>query len=948
LANEFIAGAGYPPKEKIEEHTVKNGKKWLVILFVVFVSGSIFAEKIVGLYVDFLWFAKHGLGQVLWTVLGAQLGLGFASGVLMFIVTHGVLRRVYHKSSHLPVHLSDQVRREMPFLDLLASNLGPLLFAAPLVLSIMTGLVMADRWETVLLFLNAVPFGAADPAFGKDYSFYLLTLPFWVLLKGLLWEALVVITLGVSLIFFFKRYIYFGANGLEVRQEGQVTLSILAGMFFLLFAGEFYLERFHLLTQGNSVVAGIGYADDHGRLPVLYLLSVLALVGALVSFLGAAGKSLRRVFIAAAGVGLVYLVGNFYPGLLQKFVVTPNELIKETPYIERTIEATLTGYGLDRADTRELTGGASLTAEHIKDNSPTIENIRLWDAEPLLDTLGQLQEIRTYYEFNSVDNDRYQIDGTYRQTLLSPRELLSASLPNRTWINEHLTFTHGYGVSLSPVNEVTPEGLPVLFIKNIPPTSTMDLKVDRPEIYFGELASDHVFVNTGTKEFDYPEGEKNVYKNYQGAGGFEVSSLFRKAMLAARFKTLKILFSNDIQGDSRVLMYRNIRERVDKAAPFLSFDRDPYMVISEGRLVWMIDAYTLSDKFPYSQKVQGYGNYVRNSVKITIDAYDGTMRFYVFDDKDPIILTYRKIFPSLFSDKSAMPKDLARHVRYPSDLFAIQTVVYATYHMKTPQVFYNKEDQWEIPEIDGKFMQPYYTIMKLPGKEREEYILMLPFTPRGKSNLSAWMVARSDGEHYGKLEVYQFPKQKLVYGPNQIVARINQDAEISRQISLWDQRGSSVIQGNLLVIPIEESLIYVRPLYLKADAGKIPELKRVIVGYEDNIAMEPTLEGALKKIFSGLFEDAPEAVREPEAVAKGAPRAERLLGRVVLGQNEFQEIKERFERIRETQNQLDRSLADYREDLDALGKALASAEVLEEKKPQPVESERESLAPAAP
>ncbi|UCD10366.1 MAG: UPF0182 family protein, partial [Nitrospinaceae bacterium] len=554
----------------------------------------------------------------------------------------------------------------------------------------------------------------------------------------------------------------------------------------------------------------------------------------------------------------------------------------------------------------------------------------------------------TYYQFNSVDNDRYRIDGTYRQTLLSPRELLSSSLPNRTWINEHLTFTHGYGVSLSPVNEVTPEGLPVLFIKDIPPSSTMDLMVERPEIYFGELASDHVFVNTGTKEFDYPEGEKNVYKNYAGEGGFEVSSFFRKAMLAARFKTLKILFSNDITRESRVLMHRNIRERVEKTAPFLSFDRDPYMVISGGRLVWMMDAYTLSDKFPYSQMIQGYGNYVRNSVKITIDAYDGTMWFYVFDERDPLILTYRKIFPSLFSDRDAMPKDLAQHVRYPSDLFSIQTIVHATYHMKTPQVFYNKEDQWEIPEIDGRFMQPYYTIMKLPGKEREEYILMLPFTPRGKSNLSAWMVARSDGEHYGKLEIYKFPKQKLVYGPNQIVARINQDAEISRQISLWDQRGSSVIQGNLLVIPIEESLIYVRPLYLKADAGKIPELKRVIVGYEDNIAMEPTLDGALQKIFGGLFAARPDAGEKTRVGTAGVVRADAppLTGRVILGQTEYQEIKKRFERIRETQNQLDRSLADYREDLDALGKALASAEVFGDKKAGSPEDPPQSAAPA--
>ncbi|MEE1551098.1 MAG: UPF0182 family protein, partial [Nitrospinaceae bacterium] len=448
-----------------------------------------------------------------------------------------------------------------------------------------------------------------------------------------------------------------------------------------------------------------------------------------------------------------------------------------------------------------------------------------------------------------------------RQTLLSPRELQSENLPNRTWINEHLTFTHGYGVSLSPVNQITPQGMPVLFIKDIPPRSNVDLKVEQPEIYFGELSNDHVFVNTGTKEFDYPEGEENVYKNYEGSGGIPVESLVRKALLAARFKTLKILFSQDIKDESRVLMYRNITERVLKVVPFLRLDSDPYLVVTEGKMKWVYDAYTVSDRFPYSQTIPRFGNYVRNSVKIVIDAYEGSMQFYIADPNDPIILTWKNIFPELFKDLGEMPEDLRNHIRYPSDFFTIQAFIYATYHMKTPQVFYNKEDQWEIPEIDNKMMEPYYTIMKLPGNTKEEYILMLPFTPRGKSNLSAWMVAQSDGENYGQLVAYTFPKQKLIYGPNQIVARINQDAEVSRQISLWDQRGSKVIQGTMLVIPIEESLIYVRPLYLRADAGKIPELKRVIVGYEDKIAMESTLEKALAKIFD---EDALESI--PDAV----------------------------------------------------------------------------------
>ncbi|MFQ5449458.1 MAG: UPF0182 family protein [Nitrospinaceae bacterium] len=914
-------------------------KRWLVLLGGILIIGVMFADKIIFFYVDWLWFKHLGFESVLWTTIGAQFGLGLLVGALFFLLTYGALRYTFNKTSHLPILLSDQVRREIPFLELLASNLKPLVLFGPLLLAIMTGLVMSQKWDVLLKFFHAVPFGSADPIFGLDHSFYLFSLPLWILAKSLLWEIFVVVTIGVGLIYFFKRFMYLSPTGFVILPEARRTLSLLTGFFFLLLASEFYLDRYALLTEESGVVTGVNYADDHGQLPVLALLIFLSLAAAVVGFLGVFEQGLKKVLLAGVGLAIVYAGGNVYPKILQKLVVTPNELIKEAPYIENTIAGSLMGYGLSGMETQVLTGSDSLTAKNIRDNEATIENIRLWDQEPLLDTLGQIQEIRTYYQFNSVDNDRYTINGKYRQTLLSPRELLSSNLPNRTWINEHLTFTHGYGVSLSPVNQVTPEGLPVLFIKDIPPRSSVDLKVERAEIYFGELSNDHVFVNTGTQEFDYPQGEKNVYKAYQGHGGFEVGSFIRKAILTARLKTLKILFSQDINSDSRVLMYRNITERVQNVAPFLRLDNDPYLVISEGRLFWIYDAYTVSDKFPYSQMIPRFGNYVRNSVKIVIDAYEGSMDFYIADPNDPIILTYRSIFPLLFKDLSEMPGDLKKHIRFPSDLFAIQTFIYATYHMKTPQVFYNKEDQWEIPEIDGQIMRPYYTIMKLPSKEREEYILMLPFTPRGKSNLSAWMVARSDGEHYGKLVVYTFPKQKLIYGPSQIVARINQEAEISRQISLWDQRGSRVIQGTLLVIPIEESLIYVRPLYLKADAGKIPELKRVIVGYEDTIAMEPTLTQSLQKIFGGLMAPSQpaaggEKVAERPALAQNAA----LTGqdRITLSESEFLRIKKYFDRVMESQRDLDRSLGDYKEDLDALGKVLESAVVREApRKPAP-------------
>jgi len=558
--------------------------------------------------------------------------------------------------------------------------------------------------------------------------------------------------------------------------------------------------------------------------------------------------------LVVSGIG-AYLVaaivgGAVYPALLHKFVVAPNELVKETPYIKQNIAATRKGFGLAAVEERNISGQTGLAREDVEKNAATIRNIRLWDHRPLLDTFSQVQEIRTYYDFTTVSNDRYLINGEYRQTMLSPRELSSDSIPTKNWINETLTFTHGYGLTLGPVTQVTPEGLPVLLVKDIPPVSTAaEIKITRPEIYYGKLSSSHVIVNTKSKEFDYPAGEDNVFTEYAGAGGVKIDSLLRKLAFAAHFGSMKLLLSNDMTGASRVLYHRTIAERVGRVLPFLRLDSDPHMVVTDaGRLVWMYDAYTVSDRYPYSQPVGSGVNYIRNSVKITIDAYDGSMKFYIADPADPIAKTIANVFPGVLRPIGEMPEDLRRHIRYPLDIFGVQTAVYSTYHMEDPQSFYNREDQWEIPvmgaESQREAMESYYTIMKLPGEKKEEFILMIPFNPKKKDNLSAWMVARSDGEAYGKMVVYRFPKDRLVYGPKQIVARINQDTEISRQVSLWDQRGSQVMQGTLLVIPIENSLIYVQPLYLRAESGKIPELKRVIVAYENKIAMEETLERA--------------------------------------------------------------------------------------------------------
>jgi uncharacterized membrane protein (UPF0182 family) len=580
------------------------------------------------------------------------------------------------------------------------------------------------------------------------------------------------------------------------------------------------------------------------------------------------------VLLAANFLGL-----GIFPTALQRLRVVPNELEKERPYIEQNVKYTRMAYGLDRIQEQEFPAEETLRADDLRRNDPTIKNIRLWDHRPLLATYGQLQEIRTYYRFVDVDNDRYQVDGQLRQVMLSPRELSYRNLPSRIWINERLTYTHGYGVVMGPVNRITGEGLPDFWIKDIPPVSTGPVKVTRPEIYFGEIGNDYVFVRTRAQELDYPAGDMNVYSNYAGQGGVPIQSFLRKAMFALSFGDVRILLSNDIVGDSRVMYYRQIEERVKKAAPFIQFDPDPYLVIArDGRLVWIIDGYTTSNRFPYSEPVRGLGNYIRNSVKAVVDAYDGSLAFYLSEPDDPVVKAYAQAFPALFQPLSAMPADLRAHIRYPQGLFAIQARMFATYHMRDPQVFYNKEDLWNIPKkaVEGqeRDMEPYYTIMRLPGEKDEEFILLSPFNPSKKDNMIAWLAARSDGAHYGKLLVYIFPKQKLIYGPRQIEARVDQDAFISQQLSLWNQRGSQVIRGSMLAIPIEKSLLYVQPLYLAAEKGSLPELKRVIVAFGNQIAMEENLEASLGQIFGAPGKQAVMARAEAPAGPAAAPKRE--------------------------------------------------------------------------
>lgn len=822
----------------------------LVVLGLVVFAGP----ALITLYLDWLWFGEVGYAEVFLRTLSARTWLGAGVFVFAFAVLYGNLR------------LAQRALRRYEFTIMTAQGphtiavdprrIRPLLYAAAGVAALLLALYASARWDVWLMARHAVPFGTSDPILGRDVSFYVFQLPFLQFVQSVLFMTVLLAAIGVAAAHRVGGSLDFDtARGLVLSQVARRHLGWLAAVLLLLTAFNAWLGISELLTTPGGIVHGASYVDVYGRMPVQWVLVVVACIGAI---LAAYQTRVSRLWPILTAVGLyagVALAGGLYAMILQRFFVAPNEQVRETPYIAHGIAATRAGFALDRVVERELSGEAQLTLEDIERNATTLGNVPLWNDQPLLDTFGQIQEIRTYYDFVSVDNDRYVIDGEYRQIMLSARELNSESLPSRTWINERLTFTHGYGLTLGPVNEVTPEGLPVLFVKDLPLNSTVDLQVTQPGIYYGELSNDHVFVKTATPEFDYPRGDDNVFGSYEGDGGIPVGGLLRRLLLAVRFGSTDVLLSPSLSADSRVLMYRRISERVRRIAPFLRYDSDPYLSISEGRLVWIQDAYTVSTRYPYSTPTVNGINYIRNSVKVTIDAYHGTVVFHLLDTADPVAATLARVFPGLFRPLADMPEDLRTRLRYPQGIFSLQAAMFATFHMTNPDTLYNREDQWEIPSSDlsenAPPMAPYYTIMKLPGETGAEYIQMLPYTPRQKDNLAAWMVARSDGENYGQLMVFQLPKQTVIFGPRQVAARINQDQVIAPQITLWNQQGSEVIQGTLLVIPIEESLLYIRPLYLRAAGGRIPELKRVVVAYQNSIVMEETLEAGLARLFPG-------------------------------------------------------------------------------------------------
>jgi hypothetical protein len=740
-----------------------------------------------------------------------------------------------------------------------------------LIIALFMGFSEGASWEKILIYFNRTSFGISDPIFNKDIGFYMFSLPFWEFVRNWLSFALTLITVVVAAIYVIKRAVKYEYKKLIIETPVKVHLSLLIGFILILKSWQYWINAFKILYSTRAVIFGAGYADTHATLFALRVLMVLALVCAVLFFVTARKENWKLPALGLAVlVGVSVLLGGVYPEIVHRAVVLPNEGTKERPYILNNIEATRVAYGLDKIEEEEFPVKEEISLEDIEKNEDTIRNIRLWDWRPIKQTLKQIQAIRLYYDFNSVDVDRYYFNGNYQQVMVSPRELDKDKIPEqaRTWVNEVLTYTHGYGVVVNPVNKISGEGLPELLIKDIPPVSSVNLDITRPEIYYGEITKGYVIVKTKAKEFDYPKGDENVYSTYAGNGGIAVSSLWRRILFSIKYSNMQILLTTNLTSDSRIMINRNIQERVKKVAPFLSYDKDPYMVISkEGKLFWIQDAYTISSNYPYSTPVAGgYFNYIRNSVKVVIDAYNGTMDFYIIDQKDPVVEVYKNIFPQLFKNFDQMPEDLKEHIRYPKDLFQVQAELYSTYHMMDPDVFYNKEDYWNVPnEIYAENeikMEPYYIVTRLPGHEREEFILMTPFTPSTKNNMIAWLAAKNDQPDYGKLIVYKFPKEKLIFGPMQIEARIDQNSEISQQLTLWGQKGSTVIRGNLLVIPIEESIIYVEPLYLRAEMGEIPELKRVIVSNGSDVVMGNKLEDALEKLFARSF-------REREIVVTG-------------------------------------------------------------------------------
>jgi uncharacterized membrane protein (UPF0182 family) len=827
-----------------------NYRRWFWIALVLVVIFA--ATRTLGTLATWTWMSSVGYLSVFWTRFGAM-ALLFLGAALLFLL-------IYFVNIVIARQLSPSGLTNSPLQELLAAfgaRVMPVILLLGIIAAVVMGMVAMAQWENVLLYLNQKPFNITDPIFDREIGFYIYSLPIWEAVRGWL-----LVALGFT---FVAVFVIHGVlwRGRGESRRGILHLGVLGALIMLLLAWQYQLSAYNMVYSARGAVFGAGFADVRATLPAnqfMVIFSVLVAIAIPVILL------LRRNLTWIAGLLVLWVVvgltaTSVYPQLIQRFRVGPNELTLEAPYIANNIAYTRSAYALNEIRVESYDARQQLTSQGLLQEPDTLRNIRLWDYRPLLQTYNQVQALRQYYEFNDVDIDRYTIDGKPRQVMIGARELIRDRLSTdaQTWVNQRLVYTHGFGVAASPVAQVTRDGLPTFLLKDLPPRGLID--VTSPQIYFGERTDDYVVGATDAPEFDYPREDGNVTTRFSAATGIPMT-LWNRLLFALHFGDVNLILNGDISAESRLLWQRNIVERVQLVAPFLTYDHDPYIIVSgDGKLFWMHDAYTTSSRYPYSQPLDGRINYIRNAVKVITNAYDGTMTFYIADATDPIIQTYAAIFPQLFRPMSEMPVDLLDNVRYPEDMFRAQAEIYRTYHMTDATEFYNREDVWAWPEeiFDDKTvkMDPYYVLMQLPGNSKLEYVMILPYTPSNRENMVAWLAVQSEPDKYGDKVLYNFGKDSLLFGPKQIEARIDQDPVISSQLSLWNQQGSSVIRGNLLVLPIADSLLYVEPLYLQAASGRIPELQRVVVATADNVAMADNLGAALVALFGNQIARSP-------------------------------------------------------------------------------------------
>lgn len=856
-----------------------NARTWFWIIIGIAVAVALTASGVATFYTDLLWFEQMGYGSVFWTTFKAKWGVALVAGLLFFLATFINLRIPIRGRTVLnitggvvtPVTVSDTRRITL------------IVLVVAIIVGVLGGLGGFGNWETVYKHLNATEFEVADPFFGKDVGFYVFNLPFHEFIQDQLTIAFAIALIFSAFLYYLFGDLRFANRRLSTTKKARAHISVLAALLFALQAWQYQIDIWNLMYSPRGAAFGASYTDIHAQIPAYRVLMVVALAGVFLSLLGLVMRNFRWVGYAVIAIVVMSIaVGSAYPSFVQQFTVSPNEIAYEIPYIEANINFTRNAFGLEDIKIVEYPAEDILTQEDVLNNMNSINNLRLWDHRVLKDTFSQVQEIRMYYKFHDVDIDRYVVNGNLRQVALSPRELDINLLPQeaKTWVNLHLKYTHGYGLVMSPVRDVTKEGMPAFYFMDVPPKTNTDLVLNRPELYFGELTDHYIIVNTKEPEFDYPRLDAEIIEPtfYEGTAGIPLDGFFRKLAFTLRFTDYQILVSGAVTPDSRVIMNRNITDIVQTIAPFLKYDSDPYLVLADGNLYWIIDAYTVSTKYPYSQPDSVTGiNYIRNSVKVVIDAYNGRTTFYCADEEDPILSTYRKIFPDLVTSIEEMPGQILEHIRFPEDMFKIQARMFTTYHMTDPRVYYNKEDYWEIPkEMYGPQevnVEPYYLLLALPYESELEYVQMLPFTPRGKPNMTAWLAVRCNPEHYGEMLLYRLPKDKHVPGPMQVESLISQNPSISEAMTLWGQIGSQVIRGNLLILPLDGSFLYVEPLYIQAEKVKIPELKRVLMYASGKVVMAETVEEGLNQLLGTTVQPIPgeeDVVRDIPGLVKRA------------------------------------------------------------------------------